>query len=96
MGIGGNYKEQLINDDIETETEYLGQNDTNDDFMIDQLLENDSSEYIQHDLGIHHDYESQGPSVLPLELETFKAFSNLKSNVYFWQEYICNQEDEIC
>ena len=96
LGIGGNYKEQLINDDIETETEYLGQNDTNDDFMIDQLLENDSSDYIQHDLGIHHAYESQGPSVLPLELETFKAFSNLKSNVYFWQEYICNQEDEIC
>ena len=29
-------------------------------------------------------------------LDNFKSFSNIKSNVYFWQEYICNQDDEIC
>ena len=31
-----------------------------------------------------------------IELESFKPFSNEKSNVYFWQDYICSQEEETC
>ena len=32
---------------------------------------------------------------ITIELEDFEVFSNEKSNVYFWQEYMCQNENEM-
>ena len=88
--------EQAHNNAIETKTEYLGDNDPGDENMSDQMLDNDSSDDIRYDLFVRHDIESSEPGIMSLDLDTFNAFSNQKSNVYFWQEYMCNVEEEIC
>ena len=41
-----------------------------------------------------HTYQPPAPGQHIIELEDFTAFSNTKSNVYFWQEYQCNLHGE--
>ena len=88
--------QQALNEGIDTETDFLGDNDPSDDCMIDQMLGNDSSDDVSLDLSDHYEYELPEPGVVSLELESFKAFSNQKSNVYFWQEFMCNNKEEMC
>jgi len=55
-GTEENNTDYVINDDIETETGYFDQNETNNDDIVDQLLINDESECVHHDIGIHRDF----------------------------------------
>ena len=85
----------LVNDGIETETDYLGCNDKSDEIIVDCLLnmaecespvnQDNTNEYIPPHQGTKD-----------IDFESFNPFSNEKSNIYFWQDYICSQEEEIC
>ena len=88
-------EEPLLNDGVETETDYLGYNNDADDALVDNLLEmSDIESQAQQDYISEYTPPQKGH--VSIQLESFKPFSNNKSNVYFWQDYICNQEDEIC
>ena len=86
----------LVNDGMETETDYLGCNDKSDEVMVDHLLDMMSENESWVNKYDSNEYTPPPQGTKFIELESFKAFSNEKSNVYFWQDYICSQEDEIC
>jgi len=86
----------LVNDGMETETDYLGCNDKSDEVMVDHLLDMMSENENWVNKYDSNEYTPPPQGTKFIELESFKAFSNEKSNVYFWQDYICSQEDEIC
>ena len=85
----------LVNDGIETETDYLGCNDESDEIIVDHLL---SMAELESPVNQDNTNEHIDPQQVTkrIELESFKPFSNEKSNVYFWQDYICSQEEETC
>ena len=88
-------EEPLLNLGVETETDYLGYNNDADDALVENLLEMSEIESQAPQDNIN-DYTPPQEGYVSIQLESFKPFSNDKSNVYFWQDYICNQEDEIC
>ena len=88
-------EEPLFNDGAETETDYLGHNNDADDALVDELIAMSEvdSQVPQDNI---YDYTPPQKGNHSIQLESFKAFSNNKSNVYFWQDYVCDQEEEIC
>ena len=85
----------LVNDGIETEIDYLGCNDESDEIIVDHLLSMAELESpVNQDNTNEHIAPQQGTK--HIEMKTFKPFCNEKTNVYFWQDYICSQEEETC
>jgi len=60
--------------------------DGSDDFHLDTAQPND--------VGVYHPYHGSDPMEEIVDFDSFNIFSNQESNAYFWQEYICNLEDE--
>ena len=75
----------LVNDGIETETDYLGCNDKSDEIIIDHLLSMAELESLVNQDNTNERIAPQ-QGTKRIELESFKPFSNKKSNVYFWQK----------
>ena len=48
-----------------------------------------------NDVGVYHPYHGSDPMEEIVDFDSFNIFSNQESNAYFWQEYICNLEDEV-
>jgi hypothetical protein len=76
-------EEALFNDGAQTETDYLGHNNDTDDALVDALF-------------AMYKVDNTTKGNISIQLESFKAFSNNTSNMYVWQDYVCDQEDEIC
>ena len=77
---------------METETDYLGCNDKSDEVMVDHLLDMMSENENWVNKYDSNEYTPPPQGTKFIELESFKAFSNEKSNVYFWQDYICSKK----
>ena len=65
----------------------IGEDYNVDDIQLDEQL---------FDLDFDSEFTYVPPPLghLTIELDQFHVFSNRESNVYFWQEYICNRENQ--
>ena len=75
----------------------------NNDYCDDEFeppITNDENEVIleetvnPNDVGVYYPHTVDDPMKEIIHLDDFKIFGNKESNAYFWQEYICNQDDE--
>ena len=68
---------------------------SNDEIIVDHLL---SMAELESPVNQYNTNEHIAPQQVTkrIELESFKPFSNKKSNVYVWQDYMCSQEEETC
>ena len=83
----------------------MGYNNNADEELVDELVQAD---LMVHDLPSAGRVNNQAPQesfneytppqqgTTQIKLSSFKPFSNEQSNIYFWQDYVCNLEDEIC
>ena len=79
----------LVNDGIETETDYLGCNDKSDEIIVDHLLNMAELESSVKPDNINEHIDPQQVTK-HIELESFKPFSNEK---FFWscESYLANR-----
>ncbi len=61
--------------------------------IVDNLDVEDRSHYQESEQGYTNPITTTPE--LAVDLEDFNVFSNKKSNVYFWQEYMCLKKNEI-
>lgn len=69
--------------DSDDDDDYHEPNDGADDFPLETAQPND------------HPYHGSDQMEEIVDFDSFNIFSNKESNAYFWQEYICNIEDEV-
>lgn len=83
----------LVNDGTETETDFLGHNEPSDENLVSHLVDSISENNSDNQCN-SYEYSPPPPARKVDNLDSFKFFSDNKSNVYFWQDYICSQDRE--